>query len=77
MVIQRVERIFKDWLNPLEQMPNEDCVMTFQLNKQTINYICWLVNNDLKRSTKRSNALTVAVQICASLNFLAQTKVSH
>ena len=75
MAIQRVnrrERIFKDRLNPLEQMSNEDCVMRFRLNKQAINYICSLVNDDLKRSTKRSNALPVVVQVCVSLNFLAQ-----
>ena len=44
MVIQRVERIFKDWLNPLEQMSNEDCVMTHEISaKQTDNQLYMLI----------------------------------
>ena len=37
-----------------------------------LTYICSFVNNDLERSTKKPNALPVAVQVCVSLNFLAQ-----
>ncbi|XP_054155252.1 putative nuclease HARBI1 [Oppia nitens] len=64
--------IFKDRLNPLETLSDEECIQRFRMDRTTIVDLCQLLYEDLVRPTRRHGALPVITQICAALRTYAQ-----
>ena len=64
------ERVFRDRQNPFD-LNERDTVTKYRLHRQSIIYLCDLLSEDLERPTARCNALSVGIQIFATLRYLA------
>ena len=47
-------------------------IKKYRLDRAGVQYLCDELHDDLARPTRRSNALSVAVQVCAALGFFAK-----
>ncbi|XP_054167338.1 putative nuclease HARBI1 [Oppia nitens] len=65
-------RHIQDRSNPLEGLNTIECVQRFRLDHSGILDICRLIDEDIRRPTKRSNAVSTLLQVCAALRFFAQ-----
>ena len=66
----RRERVFRDRRNPLE-LSEPDIVAQYRLSWESIMMLCDLLNDELRRETERSKALSVQTQLFCTLRFLA------
>lgn len=57
--------------NPMELYTNDEIISEFRLDKRSIQELTIKMESQLKRKTKRSNALTVEQQILIALKTLA------
>jgi len=69
-------RVFRDRLNPLELYTAEEIRDRYRFYPETIVFICGLVENDVQRTTNRSQPLCTMLAVMVSLHFLA-TNAHH
>ena len=69
--LSSTRRHIQDRNNPLETLSDRECVQRYQMNRDGIMGICQLLDEDLRRPTKRSNALPI-LQVCSELMFFSQ-----
>ena len=67
----RRQRVFRDQQNPLDFYDEVGIIHRYRLDRQSIISIIDLVEERLKRPTKRSGSLLASKQVFASLRFLA------
>ena len=65
-------RVFRDHLNPIEELNDSECVQRYRVDRNGILDLCQLLKNALVRSTSRVHAIPAVVQVCAALRFFAQ-----
>ena len=65
-------RHIQDRNNPLETLSDKECVQRYRMNRDGIMDICQLLDEDLRRPTKRANALPTILQVCSALRFFSQ-----
>ena len=68
---QRVDRIFRDRKNPLDFFNDEEIRLRYRLDREMIHRLCELLNDDLSRPTKRSQSLSVSLQVMTALRYYA------
>ena len=56
----------------LDTFPDEEIRSRYRFTRESIKYICDIVEPDLRRPTLRNHALTVEQQVLASLRFLGE-----
>jgi hypothetical protein len=64
-------RIFRDRLNPLDSLTDEELITTYRLNRAAILHLCDELNDELKWPSNKSGALPVELQILTALRFYA------
>ena len=68
---RQVQRVFRDRTNPLDFMTDQQLISHYRLHRESILYLCEILNLDLQRPTIRSCALPVSLQIMTALSYYA------
>ena len=68
----RVPRVFRDRLNPIEELTETECIQRFRFDRNGIMDIRDLLKDDLIRPTNRSCSLTILEQVCSALRYFSQ-----
>nr|XP_054774032.1 putative nuclease HARBI1 [Lytechinus pictus] len=69
------ERVFRDRSNPFELYDDRDMFRKYRFTRDGVSFIIDYIGDELKHNTKRSNALTPALQIFVALRFYATGSV--
>ena len=64
-------RAFRDRLNPLETLEDDEIFRRFRFRRCTIIYICGQVHEFVKHKTQRNHALPTLLQVLLTLRFFA------
>jgi hypothetical protein len=64
-------RVFRDRLNPLDYMGDEELLRKYRLGRPLILELCNELQNSLERPTRRCHALPVSMQVTLALRFYA------
>ena len=64
-------RTFRDRQNPLDCMEETEILKKYRLSREVILFLCNRLEGRLKRPTKRSQSLSVSLQICVALRYFA------
>lgn len=67
----RNERIFRDRLNPLDTMTDDELISRYRLPRQEIVQLCATLEADLEHETGRNFALPSSLQVMTALRFYA------
>ena len=67
----RRDRIFRDRTNPLDTLTDGELLGKYRLTRQGIIFLCNMLQEQLGRSTQRSHAIPVPLQVMTGLHFLA------
>lgn len=67
----RRERVFRDRLNPLDYLDDDQVIYKYRLNRRAIVFLCQLLEDSLTPVTERSHALPTHTKVLASLHLLA------
>ncbi|CAG2202918.1 unnamed protein product [Mytilus edulis] len=59
---QRNDRVYRERIDHLDQMRDEEVRKRYRFNKESIRFICNLLRDKLQQPTKRSQALSVELQ---------------
>ncbi|CAG2256750.1 HARBI1 [Mytilus edulis] len=68
---QRNDRVYRERIDHLDQMRDEEVRKRYRFNKESIRFICNLLRDKLQQPTKRSQALSVELQVLIALRFYA------
>ena len=68
---KRVDRVFRDKTNPLDILSDEEIRVRYRLDRRNIYNLCELLKDDLIRPTKRSQSLSVSLQVMTALRYYA------
>lgn len=66
----RRQRIFRDRTCPLDIYDDQELIARYRLPRHLILELCGLLDDDIKRQTRRSMALPVALQVSMSVVFV-------
>ncbi|VDI63581.1 Hypothetical predicted protein [Mytilus galloprovincialis] len=68
---QRNDRVYRERIDHLHQLRDEEVRKRYRFNKESIRFICNLLRDKLQQPTKRSQALSVELQVLIALRFYA------
>ena len=68
---QRIERVIRDRMNPLEEFSEEQCVGIFRFDRNTLLTMLERIDVHLARPSNRGSPLPPALQLCCALRYLA------
>ena len=64
-------KVFRDRENPLDYLDDTDIIRKYRLSRPLITNLCRMFQRDLQRSTMRSHAFPVSLQVMIALRFFA------
>ena len=67
----RRERVFRDRTDPLEKYSDLELLERYRFDRQSIIYIHHLLEGNLLSATGRNHVLSVMLQVCVTLHFMA------
>ncbi|XP_064628013.1 putative nuclease HARBI1 [Lineus longissimus] len=74
---RRRMRVFRDRENPLEELSDPKFLRRFRISKETFRWLLDLISEDLRRPTRRNQALTPLLQLAIALRFYANGAFQH
>ena len=67
----RKQRVFRDRIQPLDFMDDDELISRYRLPRHCIIELCDTMTNDLQRPSMRSHALPVSTQVLVALRYYA------
>ena len=65
----RRERVFRDRTNPLDTYNDEELFKRYRFSREGIQYVCDLIEENIRRPTQRNHAMLPVHSVCIALQY--------